>query len=132
MSFDSSDSVMGVFRYCTNEKIPADSLAIHKAFYKLSQLHPEFFKRCKFDHDGISEEIDSHISGLILNDMLGILGPHLETIKISPTLTETFDADHASKFNTKQINDLKKMGLVLPDLLRKHESTRYKRLTTVD
>jgi len=126
---DSYVVLMGIFRFSSQEDIPADSQAIQRALFKLSKLFPDLLDESLFDEEGFSQELDVDFDTIMLSGMLGMLGSKLEMLRIGSNLINEFDNQLSSNFDNEQINQLRKMGKLFPKLLKKNESVRYKRLT---
>lgn len=128
VALDSYSVLMGILRFCPKKDIPADSQAIQKALFRLSKLFPGLLCSDLFDDEGRSIELEIDLETIMMAGMLGILGSHLETFRISTKMTKEFDFRMSHLFSHKQMKDLKRMGIMLPSLLKKNESSRYKRL----
>ena len=126
---DSYVVLMGIFRFSSQEDLPADSQAIQRTLFKLSKLFPDLLDGSLFDEEGFSQELDVDFDTIMLSGMLGMLGSKLEMLRIGSNLISEFDNRLASNFDNEQINQLRKMGKLFPKLLKKNESVRYKRLT---
>jgi hypothetical protein len=123
---DSFDVLMGIFRFCPQRNIPADSRALQKALFKIGRTYPELFCPCLFFEDGRSKVLAEDFDELLLNGMFGVCGEKLETLEISDELIEKFDKEVILRLTDDQVKRIKRVGNCLPKMLKKHESQRYR------
>jgi len=121
--------LVGILSFYPQSDLPADSIAIYKAFEKFSKLHPNLFSNISFNKDtgyeSFSQTIEDEINDLMFNNFLGLSGKKLENLTISPNLKTEFNKD---KFTKKEVSILKTLGKNLPKMMKKNESQRYHRL----
>jgi len=125
---DSFAILMGIFRYSSKKKIPADSRALHQTLFRLSKTFPDVVEDSIFDIDGIQAQLTVDLDNMMLEGMLGMSGSNMETLIIDDKLINHFDENISHHFTTQQIETIKVMGEKLPRLLTTNESSRYKSL----
>jgi len=122
--------LMGILRWCPDDNIPADTQAIQKALFKLSNWNPEILDESLFDQEGFSQKLEDELESIMMNESIGILGDKLETLQITDEFKQKYDLSISGIFSKLESTRIMKMGADLPKLLKKNESVRYKRLIT--
>jgi len=117
------DILVGILSFCPNTEIPADSMAMYKAFEKFSKIHPKLFSPLLNNTDKLFlERIEDEIDDLIFSGFIGLSGERLENLIISSDTKDGFDSNN---FTKREVELLEEMGKRLPRMMHNNESQRY-------
>jgi hypothetical protein len=129
---DSFAVLMGILRYSSNKKIPADSRAIQRTLFKLSRIFPDVMKETFFDREGFETQFDADLDRIMMDGMLALSGSKLESIIIDDKIKAYFDNELSCCFSKEKLETIQKMGDKFPQMLRRNTSERYKSLVALE